>query len=160
MLGETGPPAQSTARAPYGSDVSVALLLSASKSAAAPAASIQAAACDLTTLSAQLVVVIVVVAAAAAAAVVIAAVVVREARLVGSAGRSPPTPADTVTAPCSRAGRQQLRRFTRLRVEVEGARGVRRSVRTAPDLEPRSAAAAAWSSQLKHAILTNDEARL
>ena len=53
MLGETGPPAQSTARAPYGSDVSVALLLSASESAAAPAASIQAAACDLTTLSAQ-----------------------------------------------------------------------------------------------------------
>jgi hypothetical protein len=38
--GETGPPAQSRARATYASDVSVALLLSASESAAAPAAPI------------------------------------------------------------------------------------------------------------------------
>ncbi len=38
MLGcEIGPPAQSKARATYKSDVSVALLLSASESAAAPA---------------------------------------------------------------------------------------------------------------------------
>jgi hypothetical protein len=38
--GETGPPAQSRARATYLSDVSVALLLSASESAAAPASPI------------------------------------------------------------------------------------------------------------------------
>ncbi len=38
--GETGPPAQSRARATYNSVVSVALLLSASESAAAPAAPI------------------------------------------------------------------------------------------------------------------------
>ncbi len=39
MLGcETGPPTQIRARATYESDVSVALLLSASESAAAPAA--------------------------------------------------------------------------------------------------------------------------
>ncbi len=38
--GETGPPAQSRARATYYSDVSVALLLSASDSAVAPASSI------------------------------------------------------------------------------------------------------------------------
>ncbi len=35
--GETGPPAQNRARATYLSDVSVALLLSASESAVAPA---------------------------------------------------------------------------------------------------------------------------
>ncbi len=39
--GETGPPAQSRARATYVSDVSVALLLSASESAAAPAGPIR-----------------------------------------------------------------------------------------------------------------------
>ena len=39
-LGETGPPAQSRARATYSSDVSVVLLLRASKSAAAPASPI------------------------------------------------------------------------------------------------------------------------
>jgi hypothetical protein len=38
--GETGPPAQSRARATYKSVVSVALLLSASESAAAPSAPI------------------------------------------------------------------------------------------------------------------------
>jgi hypothetical protein len=38
--GETGPPSQCRARATYKSDVSVALLLSASESAAAPASPI------------------------------------------------------------------------------------------------------------------------
>ncbi len=40
MRGETGPPVQSRARATYSSDVSVALLLSASESTAAPASPI------------------------------------------------------------------------------------------------------------------------
>jgi hypothetical protein len=38
---ETGPPAQSRVRATYSSDVSVALILTASESAAAPASPIQ-----------------------------------------------------------------------------------------------------------------------
>ncbi len=40
MLVETGPPARCRARATYSSDVSIALLLSASESAAAPASPI------------------------------------------------------------------------------------------------------------------------
>ena len=41
LVGETGPPAQSRARATYLSDVSVALLLIASESVAAPASPIR-----------------------------------------------------------------------------------------------------------------------